>query len=160
MPVFPPRNNIWICNWKRWRLPDARKSSLRKWPDVNKTARNWMPAWAFSGKATLVVYKLDRFGRSLKNILTLLEDFKNRASIHLTARQHQYRKAQSGQLMNNILRCFSLSLKERPYLWENPRRQKNRQGKKVSNSAERHLSTKQTSPSRKAASNSMNPERR
>ena len=32
--------------------------------------------------------------------------------------------------------------------------------KKVSNSAERHLSTKTTSPSRKAASNSMNPERR
>ena len=27
---------------------------------------------------TLVVYKLDRLGRSLKNILTLLEDFKNR----------------------------------------------------------------------------------
>lgn len=40
---------------------------------------------------TLVVYKLDRLGRSLKNILTLLEDFKNRGiQFHLTARQHQY----------------------------------------------------------------------
>lgn len=40
---------------------------------------------------TLVVYKLDRLGRSLKNILTLLEDFKNRGiQFTLTARQHQY----------------------------------------------------------------------
>jgi len=76
---------------------------------------------------TLVVYKLDRLGRSLKNILTLLEDFKNRG--------------------------IQLFMREPKKAEESPR-------KKVSNSAERHLSTKTTSPSRKAASSSMNPEHR
>ena len=44
---------------------------------------------------TLVVYKLDRLGRSLKNILTLLEDFKNRgiqflSLIHICLRWKVY----------------------------------------------------------------------
>ena len=49
---------------------------------------------------TLVVYKLDRLGRSLKNILTLLEDSKNRGLIFLIQELHA------------LLYCFSQPFSE------------------------------------------------
>ena len=107
---------------------------------------------------TLVVYKLDRLGRSLKNILTLLEDFKNRGIQFTSLQDNISTEGAIGQLMNNILGAFAQF--ERDLIYERTQEAEESPRKKVSNSAERHLSTKTTSPSRKAASNSMNPERR
>ena len=77
---------------------------------------------------TLVVYKLDRLGRSLKNILTLLEDFKNRGIQFTSLQDNISTEGAIGQLMNNILGAFAQF--ERDLIYENPRRQKNRQGKR------------------------------
>ena len=107
---------------------------------------------------TLVVYKLDRLGRSLKNILTLLEDFKNRGIQFTSLQDNISTEGAIGQLMNNILGAFAQF--ERDLIYERTQEGEESPRKKVSNSAERHLSTKTTSPSRKAASSSMNPEHR
>ena len=56
---------------------------------------------------TLVVYKLDRLGRSLKNILTLLEDFKNRGILFTSLQDNISTEGAIGQLMNNILGAFA-----------------------------------------------------
>ena len=56
---------------------------------------------------TLVVYKLDRLGRSLKNILTLLEDFKNRDILFTSLQDNISTEGAIGQLMNNILGAFA-----------------------------------------------------
>ena len=56
---------------------------------------------------TLVVYKLDRLGRSLKNILTLLEDFKNRGILFTSLQDIISTEGAIGQLMNNILGAFA-----------------------------------------------------
>ena len=56
---------------------------------------------------TLVVYKLDRLGRSLKNILTLLEDFKNRGIQFTSLQDNISTEGAIGQLMNNILGAFA-----------------------------------------------------
>ena len=90
---------------------------------------------------TLVVYKLDRLGRSLKNILTLLEDFKNRGIQFTSLQDNISTEGAIGQLMNNIS-VLSLSLKETLSMRE-PKKAEESPRKKVSNSAERHLSTKQ-----------------
>ena len=56
---------------------------------------------------TLVVYKLDRLGRSLKNILTLLEDFKNKGILFTSLQDSISTEGATGQLMANILGAFA-----------------------------------------------------
>lgn len=56
---------------------------------------------------TLVVYKLDRLGRSLKNILTLLEDFKNKGISFTSLQDNISTEGATGQLMANILGAFA-----------------------------------------------------
>ena len=79
MPVFPPRNNIWICNWEALKAAGCEKIFSEKMTGRQQNRPELDACLNFLREGdTLVVYKLDRLGRSLKNILTLLEDFKNR----------------------------------------------------------------------------------
>ena len=105
---------------------------------------------------TLVVYKLDRLGRSLKNILTLLEDFKNKGILFTSLQDCISTEGATGQLMANILGAFAQF--ERDLIYERTQEGKRIAKEKASNSAGRRLSTKTTSPNRKAASSSTNQE--
>lgn len=56
---------------------------------------------------TLVVYKLDRLGRSLKNIIMLLEDFKKKGIQFISLQDNISTEGATGQLMANILGAFA-----------------------------------------------------
>lgn len=56
---------------------------------------------------TLVVYKLDRLGRSLKNIIMLLEDFKKKGILFTSLQDNISTEGATGQLMANILGAFA-----------------------------------------------------
>lgn len=56
---------------------------------------------------TLVVYKLDRLGRSLKNIIMLLEDFKKKGILFISLQDNISTEGATGQLMANILGAFA-----------------------------------------------------
>lgn len=56
---------------------------------------------------TLVVYKLDRLGRSLKNIIMLLEDFKKKGIQFTSLQDNISTEGATGQLMANILGAFA-----------------------------------------------------
>lgn len=56
---------------------------------------------------TLVVYKLDRLGRSLKNIIMLLEDFKKKSILFISLQDNISTEGATGQLMANILGAFA-----------------------------------------------------
>lgn len=56
---------------------------------------------------TLVVYKLDRLGRSLKNIIMLLEDFKKKGILFISLQDNINTEGATGQLMANILGAFA-----------------------------------------------------
>lgn len=55
----------------------------------------------------LVVYKLDRLGRSLKNILTLLEEFQKKGILFTSLQDNISTEGATGQLMTNILGAFA-----------------------------------------------------
>ena len=86
---------------------------------------------------TLVVYKLDRLGRSLKNILTLLEDFKNRGIQFTSLQDNISTEGAIGQLMNNILGAFAqfesvtLFMREPKKAEESPRKKGVKFGRKT-----------------------------
>lgn len=56
---------------------------------------------------TLIVYKLDRLGRSLKNIIMLLEDFKEKRILFTSLQDSISTEGATGQLMANILGAFA-----------------------------------------------------
>lgn len=56
---------------------------------------------------TLVVYKLDQLGRSLKNIIMLLEDFKKKGILFISLQDNISTEGATGQLMANILGAFA-----------------------------------------------------
>lgn len=55
----------------------------------------------------LVVYKLDRLGRSLKNIIMLLEDFKKKGILFTSLQDNISTEGAAGQLMTNIFGAFA-----------------------------------------------------
>lgn len=56
---------------------------------------------------TFVVYKLDRLGRSLKNIIMLLEEFKKKGILFISLQDNISTEGATGQLMSNILAAFA-----------------------------------------------------
>lgn len=56
---------------------------------------------------TLVVYKLDRLGRSLKDIISLLELFKKKGVSFTSLQDNISTEGATGQLMANILAAFA-----------------------------------------------------
>lgn len=56
---------------------------------------------------TLVVYKLDRLGRSLKNIVTLLDKLKNEGIGFVSIQDNITTEGAMGELMTNIIAAFA-----------------------------------------------------
>lgn len=56
---------------------------------------------------TLIVYKLDRLGRSLRNIILLLDDFKRKGIRFTSLQDNISTEGATGQLMTNILGAFA-----------------------------------------------------
>ena len=56
---------------------------------------------------TLVVYKLDRLGRSLKNLIALLDELKQKSISFVSLQDNLSTEGANGQLFTNILGAFA-----------------------------------------------------
>ena len=56
---------------------------------------------------TLIVYKLDRLGRSLRNILMLLDGFKDKGIHFISLQDNISTEGATGQLITNVLGAFA-----------------------------------------------------
>ena len=56
---------------------------------------------------TLIVYKLDRLGRSLRNILMLLDGFKDKGIHFVSLQDNISTEGATGQLITNVLGAFA-----------------------------------------------------
>lgn len=56
---------------------------------------------------TLIVYKLDRLGRSLRNILMLLDRFKDKGIHFVSLQDNISTEGATGQLITNVLGAFA-----------------------------------------------------
>lgn len=56
---------------------------------------------------TLVVYKLDRLGRTLKNLITLLDELKKKGIAFVSLQDNLSTEGANGQLLTNILGAFA-----------------------------------------------------
>jgi DNA invertase Pin-like site-specific DNA recombinase len=79
MPVFPLMIRTWTCSSMRSKPPVARRCSQTRSPVPQKTKDGLEAALKYVRDGdTLVVWKLDRLGRTVKGLVELVEGFQAR----------------------------------------------------------------------------------
>ena len=153
--------------------PKIGKSWLALW--LCLCAAQGKPLWTFATRPCEVLYLCleDSFQRIQSRLFDLTEDapptlhfaVTNIQRAELPRQQEPMPFDHAARMMFSPSKPQSICAMSYPNLsvtlfMREPKKAEESPRKKVSNSAERHLSTKTTSPSRKAASSSMNPEHR